>query len=86
MKWCVQQGVLVVTGSMSAAYDQEDSNLWGWNLTAAEMDRLAALSAEEHLEAQPHSPGLKTDDAAAHTHTCILYYYIAALANWRYYL
>jgi 2,5-diketo-D-gluconate reductase A len=49
MKWVVQQGALVVTGSMSEDYDREDAGLWGWDLTAAEMGRLAALKTDESI-------------------------------------
>jgi diketogulonate reductase-like aldo/keto reductase len=73
MKWVVQQGAMVVTGSMSSDYDREDAGLWGWNLTDAEMHRLAALSFDEEDSSLPettqhHTLSLKTTDEAAAVH------------------
>ena len=44
----VQQGVPVVTSSDKAEYDEEDLAVFNFNLTAAEMERLAAVRAGAH--------------------------------------
>jgi len=44
LRWLVQQGIVVVTSSNEAAYDQADLALWDFQLTDAEMATLAALS------------------------------------------
>ena len=43
LRWVVQQGVPVVTSSDKAEYDDEDLAVFDFNLTAAEMERLAAV-------------------------------------------
>ena len=44
LRWVVQQGVPVVTSSDKAEYDEEDLAVFDFNLTAAEMERLAAVA------------------------------------------
>ena len=44
LRWLVQQGIVVVTSSNEAAYDQADLALWDFQLTETEMATLAALS------------------------------------------
>ena len=43
LRWVVQQGVPVVTSSDKAEYDEEDLAVFDFNLTAAEMESLAAV-------------------------------------------
>ena len=40
MRWVTQKGVPLVTASNVSAYDLEDINIFGFNLTAREMDEL----------------------------------------------
>jgi diketogulonate reductase-like aldo/keto reductase len=43
LKWLVQQEISAVTAANNATYIREDVDLWSFQLTAAEMDTLAAI-------------------------------------------
>jgi len=43
LKWVVQQNISAVTAAHNPAYIAEDIDLWGFELTAAEMAELAAI-------------------------------------------
>lgn len=41
LRWVVQQGVVAVTASDKASYDQSDLAIFGFELTEAEMEALS---------------------------------------------
>jgi diketogulonate reductase-like aldo/keto reductase len=43
LRWVVQQGVVAVTASEVASYDVGDLDIFGFELTAAEMKNLSAI-------------------------------------------
>ena len=45
LKWSLQRGVAVVTGTDNVAHMRSDLDLWGFSLTDAEMNTISALSS-----------------------------------------
>lgn len=45
LKWSLQRGVAVVTGTDNVAHMRSDLDLWGFSLTDAEMNTISTLSS-----------------------------------------